>query len=137
MNETIEQLVVEDVMYGILVRSAHQPSSTSFVTLPESPQQVGHIVYPKGGAIPRHYHRPVKRQLVGTSEIILVKKGRCIVTFYDQDRIPVLSRTLDTGDLLFIIASDGQGHGFEMLENTVLLDIKQGPYTGDIEKALF
>jgi hypothetical protein len=29
------------------------------------------------------------------------------------------------------------GHGFEMLEETEMIEVKQGPYTGDADKIRF
>jgi hypothetical protein len=41
---------------------------------------------------------------------------------------------LETGDIILLVAG---GHGFRCLEDTVLLEIKQGPYTGLVEKEAF
>jgi hypothetical protein len=72
--------------------------------------------------------------VVGTQEVIIVRSGRCEIDLYDSDRRHVATRELDTGDVI-IIASGG--HGFRMLEDTVLLEVKQGPYTGLDEKERF
>jgi hypothetical protein len=110
------------------------PDSTTFLTPPELNIQVGFVVCPAGEDIRRHVHRPLERHTVGTSEVLLVKHGRCEVEIFDEDRRPVACRTLRTGDLLLAIAG---GHGFRMAEDTVLLEIKQGPYIGVDEKERF
>jgi quercetin dioxygenase-like cupin family protein len=124
-------------IYGILIRAGYAPATTTFVTTCDSPQQVGHIVYKQGDSIPKHYHKPVERRITGTTEVLIIQHGKCVVTFYDGDRAPVLQRTLNAGDLLLIMATDGSGHGFDMLEDTTILEIKQGPYTGEHEKVRF
>ena len=117
-----------------LVRTTEAPRETTFLTPPEFKQQVGFVVYPAGGEIPRHVHRPIERRLVGTSEVIFVHRGSCILDVYSDDRELVASRRLEPGDLMLMV---GGGHGFRMLEDTVLLEIKQGPYTGLDEKERF
>jgi hypothetical protein len=117
-----------------LIRCTTLPEKTTFLTPPEFKQQVGFVVYPEGGEIPRHIHIPLERRLVGTSEVILVKQGSCILDVYSDDKELVASRKLAMGDLMLMV---GGGHGFRMLEDTVLLEIKQGPYTGLDEKERF
>jgi hypothetical protein len=117
-----------------LIRSGHLPDKTTFLTPNEFKQQVGYIVYPAGGVIQRHVHKPIERHLVGTSEVLIVQKGRCEIDIYDNARALVATRELCEGDIMLMV---GGGHGFRMLEDTVFLEIKQGPYTGVEEKEKF
>jgi hypothetical protein len=118
----------------ILVHSTYMPDRTTFLTPPEYKQQVGFVVYPKNGEIPRHTHVPLERHIVGTSEVILVKKGRCLLDIYNDEQKLVATREMGPGDLMLMV---GGGHGFRILEETILLEIKQGPYTGLEEKERF
>jgi hypothetical protein len=79
-------------------------------------------------------HRPLERHLVGTSEVLLVRQGRCEADVYNDERELVATRELREGDILLMISG---GHGFRMLEHTVFLEVKQGPYTGVDEKEVF
>lgn len=117
-----------------IIRAELMPDHTTFVTPPEFKQQVGYVVYPAGGEIARHVHLPLERHLIGTSEVIIVKKGRCLLDIYNDDRELVATRELGPGDLMLMV---GGGHGFRMLEDSVLLEVKQGPYTGVDEKERF
>ena len=117
-----------------IIRAALVPERTTFLTPPEFKQQVGYVVYPAGGEIARHVHLPLQRQLVGTSEVLIVKQGRCEIDVYNDARELVATRELSTGDVMLMV---GGGHGFRMLEPTVLLEVKQGPYTGLEEKERF
>lgn len=117
-----------------IIRADTLPDKTTFLTPPEFKQQVGFIVYPEGGEIQRHVHVPLERHLVGTSEVLIVKKGRCEIDIYNDNRELVATRELRTGDLMLMV---GGGHGFRMLEDTILLEVKQGPYTGLEEKERF
>lgn len=117
-----------------VIRSAFSPERTTFPTPSELNFQVGFIVYPAGGEVPRHVHKPIERHLDGTSEVIVVKSGRFWLDVYDDDRVLVATRELQTGDIMLMV---GGGHGFRMIEDTVLLEVKQGPYTGLDEKERF
>jgi len=79
-------------------------------------------------------HLPQERHLIGTSEVLVVKSGRCLVDVYNDDKVLVDTQELRTGDVLLMV---GGGHGFRMLEDTVFLEIKQGPYLGMEEKERF
>ena len=104
------------------------------MTPPEFKQQVGFVVYGLGGVIQRHVHRALERHLVGTSEVLVLQKGRCVMDIYNDQRELVATRELRTGDIMLMV---GGGHGFRMLEDTVFLEVKQGPYTGVDEKQRF
>lgn len=117
-----------------IVRAGKSPDATTFVTPPEASLQLGFVVYPAGEEIPRHDHKPLQRELVGTSEMLLVREGSCAVDLYDRDRVHTAERTLNRGDVILLL---GGGHGFRLLEDTVLLEVKQGPYTGIDEKERF
>ncbi len=117
-----------------IVPKAPLPDKTTFVTSEECNQQVGYIVYPAGGEVPKHFHNPIKRETVGTAEVLLMLKGKCYVDFYDDNKTKIASRELNEGDLIIIIAG---GHGFRMTEDTVMLEVKQGPYPGMSEKERF
>jgi hypothetical protein len=117
-----------------IISGTFVPERTTFLTPPEFKQQVGYVIYPGGGEVPRHMHRPLERHLVGTSEVIVVRKGRCLLDVYDDERRWVVTRELHAGDVMLMV---GGGHGFRMLEDTVFLEVKQGPYTGVDEKECF
>lgn len=130
----IEQIYAGDAVIAIIVRLDTAMAETTFVTEPEASLQLGLIVYPQGGEVPRHTHRPLDRRLTGTAEVLFVRSGRCEVDLYDDDRRFVAARKLATGDVIVLLSG---GHGFRMLEDTVLAEVKQGPYPGVDEKERF
>jgi len=134
MMSFIERISDEGQELCILIRNAISPADTFFITPPEYKQQVGFVVYPKGGEIVRHAHVPLQRHLVGTSEVLIIKKGRCQIDVYNEKRELVVTRELAEGDIMLMVSG---GHGFRMLEDTILLEVKQGPYTGLEEKERF
>jgi quercetin dioxygenase-like cupin family protein len=130
----LETIALDGAVLAYIARCAELPTQTTFLTPDDCNLQVGHVVYPAGGEIARHMHLPVERHLVGTTEVILVERGRCEVDVFGPERQLVTTRELRSGDMLIAV---GGGHGFRLLEDTVLLEIKQGPYPGGAEKERF
>jgi hypothetical protein len=117
-----------------IVRAGWMPESTSFLTPDHFGQQMGMIVYAAGDRIQPHIHFPVVREVIGTTECIVVRKGACELDIYNQSKQLIDSRSLKTGDIVLLL---GGGHGFRMSEDTILFEVKQGPYIGMAEKERF
>ena len=128
--EHLERIYSEGVLLAYIIRVTMKPEKTTFLTPSDINLQLGFVVYPAGGSVTPHVHLPVERTIVGTCEVLVVKKGRCEIDIYNDERQLVLTRELREGDLVLTV---GGGHGFRMLEDTVLMEVKQGPYveTGD------
>jgi hypothetical protein len=129
----MEPIMWEDQILAYLIRGTVAPEKTVFPTPHEVELQVGFVVYRAGGIVAPHRHAPITRTINRTCEVVLVKKGRCDVDLYANTRVVVATRELCKDDLLLIVSG---GHGFRMQEDTVLLEIKQGPYLGLSEKEL-
>src|SRR3954452_24926285 len=130
----VEPIAKGDRGYAYVMRESGQEAKTTFLTPDEAIQQVGFVVHPRGAEVRRHYHLPLERSIVGTPEVLIVREGRCRLDVYDDDLEPVGSIELEQGDIMVMV---GGGHGFEMLEDTVLVEVKQGPYMGAGEKKYF
>ncbi len=124
----------EGEIIAYIIHADKSPTETTFLTPDDVKQQVGFIVYPKGGEIARHVHKKMERHLVGMSEVLFVRKGLLEVDFYTDEKKYIETRTLREGDLILLVSG---GHGFRCLEDTVLVEIKQGPYIGPDEKERF
>jgi hypothetical protein len=126
----IETIAHAGMVLAYLARGGAVPHKTTFLTPDDCNLQVGYVVYPGGGEIARHMHLPLERHLVGTTEVLVIQQGRCEVDIYSDDRQVVATRELGVGDVLIAVAG---GHGFRVLEDTVMLEVKQGPYPGDAQ----
>ncbi len=126
----IEAITSDGLVLAYLARGGESPDRTRFLTPDDCNLQVGHVVCPAGGEIARHMHLPIERHLLGTTEVLIVQRGRCEVDVYAEDRRVAATLELHAGDILIGIAG---GHGFRALEDTVLLEVKQGPYPGGAE----
>jgi mannose-6-phosphate isomerase-like protein (cupin superfamily) len=130
----VERIYWGDTCLAYIIRASFLPDETTFLTAAEFKQQVGFIVYSEGGRIQRHVHRPIERHIQGTSEVLVVRKGRCKIDIYNDEKELVVTRELRVGDVMLMVNG---GHGFRMVEDTVFLEIKQGPYIGLDEKERF
>ena len=130
----LETIAVDGTVLAYIARARELPSQTTFLTPKDCNLQVGHVVYRAGGEITRHMHVPVERHLSTTTEVLVVEKGRCLVDVFDEARQLVRTCELTVGDIVIAVAG---GHGFRLLEDTVLLEVKQGPYPGVAEKERF
>ena len=130
----VEKITSGGVPLAYIIHRELLPDRTTFLTPPEFRQQVGFVVYPAGGEIQRHVHRPIERHLIGTSEVLVLRSGRCEIDIYNDAHELVATRELRVGDVMLMV---GGGHGFRMLEDTTFLEIKQGPYAGEDEKVRF
>jgi mannose-6-phosphate isomerase-like protein (cupin superfamily) len=132
--DPIETVSDDAKLYCYIIRSSVSPAKTTFITPSDATQQVGFIVYPRGGQVPRHVHKPAERHVRGTPEVLLVRSGRCEVDIYNDEQRVIATRPLGPGDVVVLVAG---GHGLRMLEDTVFLEVKQGPYLGSDDKVLF
>ncbi|PWH19782.1 MAG: hypothetical protein DDG58_04155 [Ardenticatenia bacterium] len=133
-NASVEHIMWHDQHIATIIRRDYLPDKTTFVTPDSYYQQAGFVVYPRGGVVRRHMHLPIQRHLVGTSEALIVRKGRVEAELFALDKTPLGTWILEEGDIILLVAG---GHGFRCLEDTVFLEIKQGPYTGLMEKETF
>ena len=89
---------------------------------------------PAGYVIDPHIHNPVVREVHFTNEVLIIRSGQVRVDFYSDEQKYLESRKLGTGDIILLIRG---GHGFVMLENSEIVEVKQGPYAGDKDKTRF
>jgi mannose-6-phosphate isomerase-like protein (cupin superfamily) len=130
----IERIEHNGQLIAILIRSNYQAKGIQFFTPDEFSQQLAYMNRPKGHAIDPHVHNPISREIVLTQEVLLIRSGKVRVDFYNDARHYLESRILQTGDVILLA---GGGHGFEMLERTEMIEVKQGPYCGEGEKTRF
>ena len=130
----VDYITHSGAQLAVLVRASYCASGIKFFTTGDFSQQLGYMNRPSGYVIPPHVHNPVAREVQYTKEVLFIKSGRVRVDFYDDDQTYLESRVLETGDVILLAYG---GHGFEMLEATEMIEVKQGPYAGDQDKTRF
>jgi len=117
-------------VFAIIIRGGKVAKSQFFS--PENfPLQIGAISKTKGEKIRAHLHNEPIRTVRTTQEFLYLEKGKVKVSIYNNQGKTIAKRILKLGDK--ILSASG-GHGFEILEDTVFFEVKQGPYPG-YEKA--
>ena len=95
--------------------------------------QVGQIYYPQNHKIPSHEHLDVKTNISTINEVLILVEGKMEVNLF-LNRILKHSLIMNSGDAIVLMNG---GHGFKMLEPSKIIEIKQGPYMGDLDKVRF
>jgi len=130
----IEYIKDKEQVLAIVISHTFNEKGIHFFTPDEFSQQLAYMNHPKGKIIDPHYHNPVERNVVYTQEVLIIKKGKLKVDFYDDQQIHLQSIVIETGDIILLAAG---GHGFEVIEDVEMVEVKQGPYKGDADKTRF
>jgi hypothetical protein len=130
----IEKIIHNNVLLSIIIRASYSSSDINFFTPSNFSQQLAYMNREKGYEIAPHIHNPVKRDVNITQEVLFIRKGKVKVDYYDDDKIYLESKVLLTGDVVLLAFG---GHGFQMLEDSEIIEVKQGPYSDDNDKTRF
>ena len=129
-----ESINFGDSTLAVILRTNFHAEGIKFFTPNEFSQQLGYMNRPQGYVIPPHVHNAVAREVQFTKEVLFIKRGKVRVDFYDDEQNYLESRALNAGDVVLLAFG---GHGFEMLKDSEIIEIKQGPYAGDADKTRF
>lgn len=132
--EYVEEVKKRNRLLAMIIRNDYKCEGIDFITPNEYSQQVAYMHHPTGKVIDAHIHNMVHRNVVMTQEVLFVKKGILRVDFYDEYEDYLESRDLHAGDIILLISG---GHGFHVLEEVEMIEVKQGPYSGDQDKKRF
>ena len=134
----VRHITNNEVILAIIIsfnENEIKPSNEiSFFTPDTFSQQIGYMTRPKGYIIPPHVHNPVSREVLFTKEVLFIKSGKVRVDFYSDNQSYIQSHIVKQGDILLLAHG---GHGFEMIEPSEIIEVKQGPYAGDEDKTRF
>jgi mannose-6-phosphate isomerase-like protein (cupin superfamily) len=130
----IEQVRIDSELCAIILPASFDKPGIQFFTPNELSQQLASMSYSAGKVIPAHTHNPVRREVFYTQEALFIRKGRVRVDFYSKRQEYRMSRVLGPGDVILLISG---GHGFEVLEELNMVEVKQGPYAGETDKTRF
>jgi mannose-6-phosphate isomerase-like protein (cupin superfamily) len=130
----VESITHGALVLALIVSGRFREPGIHFFTPPDFSQQLGYMEHPAGKLIEPHLHNPVPREVQYTQEVLFIRKGKVRVDFYDHHQCYLRSRVLEAGDVILLIEG---GHGFEVLEDVEMIEVKQGPYAGDQDKTRF
>lgn len=132
--EHIEVVKDNEEILAIIIRKKYSTEGLKFFTPDDFSQQLAYMHHKKGKVILPHAHNSLKREIHFTQEVLLLKRGKLKVDIYRNDQSFLSTFVLTEGDVILLA---GGGHGFEALEDIEMIEVKQGPYAGDMDKTHF
>ena len=129
----IEKIEIENKQYALIVRNGQSTNGIQFLTKNDQSLQLAYIDYKKDFEIKGHFHEKWERKIQQTAEVLFIKKGKLRVDFYNEKSDYFFSKILNEKDTLITFCG---GHGFKVLEEVQMLEVKQGPFFKDDRKFL-
>ncbi len=130
----VENVTYHNQLLAIIVSHKFKERGIHFFTPNELSQQLAYMRHPVGKVIQPHVHNPVHREVQYTQEVLFIKRGKLRVDFYNNQQQYLESHILEAGDVILLVTG---GHGFEVLEEIEMIEVKQGPYLGEQDKTRF
>ena len=129
-----ETLKLNNKIIAIIIRADFSKNGIEFFTPNDFSQQLGYMKREKGYHIEPHIHNSIAREVMLTQEILFIKSGKVRVDFYSDEKDYFESRILNSGDIILLANS---GHGIVTLEESEIIEVKQGPYLEEEDKVRF
>jgi mannose-6-phosphate isomerase-like protein (cupin superfamily) len=130
----VERVIHGGEILAVIIRRDFSSPGVQFFTPNDFSQQLGYMQHPVGRIIQPHIHTPVQREVTYTQEVLFIRRGKLRVDFYSRAKEYIESRTLQAGDVILLASA---GHGFEVVEDVEMLEVKQGPYAEHEDKERF
>jgi len=125
---SLEEIFSNDgSIVAIVAKKNFKKEGMNFLTREDFPLQMGINSYKKGDQIKAHLHLDKATIINRFQEVVYIKNGRATVRLYDSKKAFLKSIDLTSGDVIFLASG---GHGFDICEDTTILEVKQGPYLG-------
>lgn len=112
---------------ALILREKFDKEGVNFVTAEDNPLQVGILKHPQGFKVKPHIHKASSKVISSIQEVLHIEYGKVAARFYDDKGENISSVILDPGDTILLISG---GHGFDILEDSKIIEVKQGPYEG-------
>lgn len=134
MENLVKQIEYNGKIFAIIIKNDYSKEGVEFFTPNDFSQQLAYMKHPKGKKIDAHTHNVVPREISYTKEVLVIRKGKLRVDFYEDNQTYIASHIVEQGDIILLAFG---GHGFECLEEVEMIEIKQGPYLGEQDKVRF
>lgn len=121
---------------AIIIKHDYKKEGIEFFTPDNFSLQLGYMGYTSNYEIKPHIHKNMlKKEVWDTSEVLFIKTGKVKVDLYTTEKKYIRSEILYPNDIILLVSG---GHGFQMLDDSEIIEVKQGPYSGkDIDKEVF
>jgi len=123
----LEEVRYDGKLLAQVMRRHYGDKGISFVTHADEPLQMGVLIHPAGKRLAAHVHKEARKVITEVQEVLHILYGTVRVDFYSEDQKLIDSKTLYCGDTVILLRG---GHGLSMLEDSKIMEVKQGPYRG-------
>lgn len=123
----IDRIERQGETLALILREAFDKEGVNFITDQDNPIQLGILKHRQGAKIKPHIHKISSKVINSIQEVLHIEYGRVEVDFYDDNGERIESVILNMGDTILLISG---GHGFDILEDSKIIEVKQGPYEG-------
>ena len=130
----VENIFDNNKLLSVIIRASYKSEGIEFFTPDDFSQQLAYMNRPKNYVIPPHVHNSVQRNVSLTQEVLFIKSGKVRVDYYDDEKKYLESKILNKGDVVLLASG---GHGFQMIDDSEIIEVKQGPYSGEMDKVRF
>ena len=131
----IEKVIHKKKLFALIVRSKfRKKTGINFFTDNNATQQFGYMKHRKNYVIKPHKHNQRSTKILTTTEVIILFKGILRVDFYDNKKMYLFSKKIFGKDIIMLLNG---GHGFKVLKDVEMLEVKQGPYKLSRDKVKF
>ncbi len=127
-KSSVESIKHNGVVIAQVIYNTFQKEGIEFFSSKDYPLQLGYMNRQKNYKISPHIHNPVKRNTVGTQEVLIVKSGIIRIDFYSHEQEYLESRNVSQGDIVLLIEA---GHGIEFITKAEIVEVKNGPYDSE------
>ena len=129
--EKNEKIMAEGKILAVVVRKDTLLEGVNFFTPQDFSQQLGLLVHEKGKKIKAHRHKQIKREITLTQEVLVVLEGKVKIDLYNENLEKIKTVIISDGDT--ILLAEG-AHSIEIMEDSRIIEVKQGPYAGMDDK---
>ena len=82
----IEYIKFNEITLAIIIRNSFSTNDIKFFTPQNFSQQLGYMKRKKGYIIEPHIHNKIPREITLTQEVLILRKGKVRVDFYNDDK---------------------------------------------------
>lgn len=130
MANQMEKIILNGKLVAIKISSMGAGSVP--VTAQEEVLQVLTLKHPKGRIVSPHSHTPKRRETTVLQECLVVIRGKLRVSLCDESGTALKRIDISAGETCIILSGV---HGVEFLEDSEVIEIKNGPYIDDKKNA--
>ena len=131
----IEKILNRKKLLALIVRGKYRnKKGITFFTPNDATQQFGYMKHKKGHIIKPHKHKKRVTKILTTTEVILLLKGILRVDFYNQNKKYLFSKILKEKSIILLVHG---GHGFKVIKDVEMIEVKQGPFDISKDKVKF